>query len=311
VDSNWMPQCERFSQEGLGAVIYLRGHEGRGIGLHAKLHAYALQDTGLDTVEANLRLGLPVDARDYDMAAAILRDLGLRRIRLLSANPHKSAQLSDLGIEITARLPLPVTEHPENAFYLATKRRRMGHDNGRALPDAWRELLHGRVPDRAATATDAVLLERYGPLVAAGPMITIAQLAQSIDGFIALRTGDANYVSGEEDREHLHRLRALVDAVVVGAQTSLPTIRSSRPVLCPDLSGPRHHRPCCPDPQRCPSADRRRREDPLVRGCLSLMLYSELAPHVEVVTLPLENGRFQPTGAAGHAARARSGPGAG
>ena len=158
-----------IGQEGLGAVIYLRGHEGRGIGLHAKLHAYALQDTGLDTVDANLRLGLPVDARDYGAAAAILRDLGLRRIRLLSANPAKSAKLSDLGIEVTARLPLAVTEHAENARYLATKRNRMGHDNGHDLPDVWSELLHGRVPQRAVAGSEAVLLDRYGSIGSRGP----------------------------------------------------------------------------------------------------------------------------------------------
>ena len=91
----------------------------------------------------------------------------------------------------------------------------MGHDNGRALPEVWSELLHGRVPQRAVAGAEAVLLERYGPLVAAGPVITIAQLAQSSDGFIASRTGDANYVSSEEDREHLHRLRALVNPLRV------------------------------------------------------------------------------------------------
>ena len=112
-----------------------------------------------------------------------------------------------------------MTERAENAFYLATKRKRMGHDSTRSLPDVWSELLQGRVPNRAAAGSEALLLDRYGSLVAAGPTITIAQLAQSVDGFIASRTGDANYVSGEEDREHLHRLRALVDAVVVGAQT--------------------------------------------------------------------------------------------
>ena len=208
-----------ISREGLGLIIYLRGHEGRGIGLQAKLHAYALQDAGLDTVDANLQLGLPVDARDYNAAAAILNDLGVRRIRLLSANPNKSDRLGDLGIEVTARLPLHVTERAENAFYLATKRNRMGHDNTGNLPDVWSDLLQGWVPDKAAAGSDAVLLDRYGSLVAAGPTVTIAQLAQSVDGFIASRTGDANYVSGEEDREHLHRLRALVDAVIVGAQT--------------------------------------------------------------------------------------------
>ena len=274
-------------------VIYLRGHEGRGIGLHAKLHAYALQDSGLDTVDANLRLGLPVDARDYDVAAEILRDLGLRRIRLLSAI-YKSAQLSDLGIEVTARLPLPVTEHPENAFYLATKRRRMGHDNGHALPDVWSELLQGRVPDRAVTAREAVLLDLYGPLAANGSVITIAQLAQSIDGFIASRTGDANYVSGEEDREHLHRLRALVDAVVVGAQT----VTTDNPQLTTRaVPGPSPARVIIDPAARIPR-DARVLTDGSARTlwCVASDSHptSDLAPHVAVVTLPNERVWLRP-----------------
>lgn len=283
-----------IEREGLGVVIYLRGHEGRGIGLHAKLHAYALQDKGVDTVDANLRLGLPVDARDYHVAAAILRDLGLGRIRLLSANPHKSAQLSDLGIEVTARLPLPVTEHPENAFYLATKRSRMGHDNGHALPDVWSELLRGRVPDRAVTAREAVLLDLYGPLVAAGSVITIAQLAQSIDGFIASRTGDANYVSGEEDREHLHRLRALVDAVVVGAQT----VTTDNPQLTTRaVPGPSPARVIIDPAARIPR-DARVLTDGGARTlwCVASESHptTDLAPHVEVVTLPNERDWLPP-----------------
>jgi 3,4-dihydroxy 2-butanone 4-phosphate synthase / GTP cyclohydrolase II len=282
-----------ISREGLGLIIYLRGHEGRGIGLHAKLHAYALQDAGLDTVDANLRLGLPVDARDYNVAAAILRDLGLRRIRLLSANPNKSDRLGDLGIEITARVPLPVTERAENAFYLATKRTRMGHDNTRNLPDMWSELLQGRVPDRAAVGSDAVLLDRYGSLVAAGPTITIAQLAQSVDGFIASRTGDANYVSGEEDREHLHRLRALVDAVIVGAQT----VTADDPQLTTrTVPGPSPVRVII-DPQgRIP-----RKARVLTDGHAQTLWCvagdfgppPQLARHVEVVSLPHEAGRFE------------------
>ena len=283
-----------ISQEGLGAVIYLRGHEGRGIGLRAKLHAYALQDTGLDTVDANLRLGLPVDARDYGAAAAILRDLGLRRIRLLSANPAKSAKLSDLGIEVTARLPLVVTEHAENARYLATKRNRMGHDNGQNLPDVWSELLHGRVPGRAIAGPDAVLLDRYGPLVAAGPVITIAQLAQSIDGFIASRTGDANYVSGEEDREHLHRLRALVDAVVVGAQT---VVADNPQLTTRAVSGPSPVRVII-DPRARIPRDARVLTDGRAKTlwCVAAECRpsTALAPHVDLVSLPVAAGRIQP-----------------
>jgi GTP cyclohydrolase II len=281
-----------ISQEGLGAVIYLRGHEGRGIGLRAKLHAYALQDSGLDTVDANLRLGLPVDARDYDVAAAILHDLGLQRIRLLSANPDKSARLRDLGIEVTARVPLLVTEHAESARYLATKRNRMGHDNGHNLPDVWSELLHGRVPHRAA-AGQAGLLDRYGPLVAAGPMITIAQLAQSIDGFIASRTGDANYVSGEEDREHLHRLRALVNAVVVGAQT---VVADNPQLTTRAVPGPSPVRVIL-DPQARIPHDARVLTDGSARTLWCVETERgpiSGAPHVDCVSLPVSAGRFEP-----------------
>ncbi|HEY5788355.1 MAG TPA: GTP cyclohydrolase II [Microlunatus sp.] len=210
---------QEIGREGAGALIYLRGHEGRGIGLGAKLHAYALQDDGLDTVDANLQLGLPVDARAYDVAAAILADLGVRRVRLLSANPEKSARLRALGVEVVSRHRLPVTVRAENEHYLVTKQARMGHDTVQDLPDVWTELIAGRVPERTSAGSDAVLLERYGPLVAAGRRLRIGQLAQSADGFIASRTGDARYVSGSADREHLHRLRAVVDAVVVGVGT--------------------------------------------------------------------------------------------
>jgi GTP cyclohydrolase II len=285
---------QEIAREGLGVIIYLRGHEGRGIGLHAKLHAYALQDAGLDTIDANLRLGLPVDARNYDVAAAILHDLGVQRIRLLSANPEKSARLNDLGIEVTARLPLLVPEHAENAFYLATKRNRMGHDNMRDLPDVWSELLHGRVPHRAAAGPESELLDRYGSLVAAGPLITIAQLAQSIDGFIASRTGDANYVSGEEDREHLHRLRALVDAVVVGAQT----VTADNPQLTTRaVPGPSPVRVVIDPAGRIP------RQARLLTDGSAKTLWcvaagfdppAGLAPHVQVISLPVEEGWFQP-----------------
>jgi len=285
---------EEISREGLGVVIYLRGHEGRGIGLHAKLHAYALQDAGLDTVDANLRLGLPVDARDYDVAAAILHDLGLRRIRLLSANPEKSARLNDLGIEVTARLPLLVPEHAENALYLATKRKKMGHDNTSDLPDVWSELLQDRVPDRVAAGAESELLDRYGSLVAAGPLVTIGQLAQSVDGFIASRTGDANYVSGEEDREHLHRLRALVDTVVVGAQT----VAADNPQLTTRaVPGPSPVRVIIDPRARIPSqthvlTDSRAK----TLWCVAdgSVPATDLAPHVEIVALPASDGRFAP-----------------
>ncbi|GAA4425453.1 GTP cyclohydrolase II [Georgenia halophila] len=208
-----------IAREERGALVYARGHEGRGIGLLAKLRAYALQDAGLDTVDANLELGYPADARTYEEVADILHDLGATRVRLLSSNPEKAERLDDLGVEVISRHILAVADRPENAFYLDTKRRRMRHDPIAALPDPWTQMLTGHVPAYAAAGTDATLVDRYGPLVATGAPLTIAQLGQSMDGFIAARSGDAEFVTGEQDRTHLHRLRALVDAVVVGGAT--------------------------------------------------------------------------------------------
>jgi 3,4-dihydroxy 2-butanone 4-phosphate synthase/GTP cyclohydrolase II len=116
------------SQAGRGVVLYVRGHEGRGIGLMHKLQAYQLQDTGSDTVDANLELGLPADARDYGTGAQILVDLGIKTMRLLTNNPTKRAGLEGYGLEILGRVPLPVHATPENLRYLQTKRDRMGHD---------------------------------------------------------------------------------------------------------------------------------------------------------------------------------------
>lgn len=116
-----------IADEGRGIVVYLRGHEGRGIGLSAKLQAYGLQDGGLDTVDANLALGLPTDTRSYHRAADVLADLGVPRIRLMSSNPAKESQLRRHGIEVVARIALPVPARPENARYLEAKRARMGH----------------------------------------------------------------------------------------------------------------------------------------------------------------------------------------
>ncbi|MCF2537325.1 GTP cyclohydrolase II [Streptomyces sp. FB2] len=113
--------------EGSGIVVYLRGHEGRGIGLLAKLRAMALQAEGLDTVEANLALGLPVDARDYGAAAGILRDLDVRSVRLMSNNPRKREALIEHGIEVTEQVPLLIQPCESNITYLRTKRERMDH----------------------------------------------------------------------------------------------------------------------------------------------------------------------------------------
>ncbi|MBV9604110.1 MAG: GTP cyclohydrolase II, partial [Solirubrobacterales bacterium] len=113
---------------GSGVVVYLRGHEGRGIGLIDKLNAYQLQDVdALDTVDANLRLGHPSDGRDYAVGMQILADLGIKRIRLLTNNPTKRAGLETYGMSIVETVPLLATPTPENVAYLATKQRRMGH----------------------------------------------------------------------------------------------------------------------------------------------------------------------------------------
>ncbi|WP_127820289.1 GTP cyclohydrolase II [Microbacterium sp. CPCC 204701] len=117
---------DAIEQDG-GVVIYMRGHEGRGIGLINKLRAYSLQERGLDTVDANLALGLPADARDYAAAAGILADLGIERVRLLTNNSDKANQLRDLGLDIVEQVPLLVGVGPNNHQYLTTKRDRMGH----------------------------------------------------------------------------------------------------------------------------------------------------------------------------------------
>ena len=116
---------EHISKEG-GVLLYLR-QEGRGIGLAAKIHAYKLQEKGLDTIEANEKLGFASDLRDYGMGAQILHDLGVRRIRLLTNNPKKVVGLEGYGLEIAEQLPIALPSNPHNEKYLETKRTRMGH----------------------------------------------------------------------------------------------------------------------------------------------------------------------------------------
>jgi 3,4-dihydroxy 2-butanone 4-phosphate synthase/GTP cyclohydrolase II len=125
------PQLHRsmeiIAQEGRGVIVYLRGHEGRGIGLAHKLRAYQLQEQGLDTVEANEALGLPVDSRDYGIGSQILVDLGVKKMRLLTNNPTKYGGLSGFGLEIVERVPLVIEPHADNLRYLQTKANKMGH----------------------------------------------------------------------------------------------------------------------------------------------------------------------------------------
>ena len=185
-----------IGRSGRGVLLYLR-HEGRGIGLFDKIRAYALQDGGLDTVDANVALGLPVDARNYASAAAVLHRLGVRSARVLTNNPAKLRSLAEHGVEVVERVPLEALPNPVSRPYLVTKQRRMGH--------LLRTMDQREAPEHRLRAT---------------PFVTI-HYAQTIDGRIATRTGDARWVSGESSLRLAHELRASHDAVMVGIGTVL------------------------------------------------------------------------------------------
>ncbi|MGK5114396.1 MULTISPECIES: GTP cyclohydrolase II [unclassified Geodermatophilus] len=196
--------------EGRGIVLYLNGHEGRGIGLVNKLRAYVQQDAGADTVEANLRLGLEADLRDYADAAAVLETLGVRTVRLLSNNPAKLHGLRRNGIAVESIRPLRTAAHPRNRAYLETKQARFGHlrPGGTGLDE---------LP--AAPVDVADLLGSLRPR-ADRPHVVL-KYAQTLDGRIATYTGDAKWISGEPERRVAHAMRAGCDAVLVGAGTLL------------------------------------------------------------------------------------------
>jgi len=197
-----------IAAEGRGVLVYATGHEGRGIGLVNKLRAYLEQERGADTVDANLRLGLPVDARDYGEAAAVLTALGVRSVSLLTNNPAKVDGLRAAGIAVEAVLPIPTAANVRNLDYLRTKTVRMRHvaPAGEALP-----LLGPAPPDVAR------LLGRVEPRP--GRPYVVLKYAQTLDGRIASRTGDSKWISGEAERRISHALRAASDAVLVGVGT--------------------------------------------------------------------------------------------
>lgn len=208
----------RVASAGRGVILYLR-QEGRGIGLAEKLRAYNLQDQGLDTVDANIRLGHLPDARDYGVAAQILRELGIDTVQLLTNNPTKVAGLTGYGIKVASRVPLVITPRPQNREYLHTKAERMGH-----LLDA--PTSRDTTASVPATGTPAMevlfdLLDttRTQPMTAR-PFVTLSY-AQSLDGCAAGVEDRPLAISGDAARCFTHRLRAAHDGILVGIGTVL------------------------------------------------------------------------------------------
>jgi GTP cyclohydrolase II len=194
--------------EGRGVVLYLTGHEGRGIGLVNKFRAYMEQDLGADTLDANLRLGFPADGRDYSDAGAVLTALGVRSVRLLSNNPTKAAALRRAGVHVAAVEPLPTAPHARNLRYLRTKAGRFGHV--RPTGTSLTELPH--VPVDVSRLLGPIRPHVDRPYL-------LVKYSQTVDGRIATRTGDSKWISGEAERRISHALRAACDAVLVGAGT--------------------------------------------------------------------------------------------
>jgi 3,4-dihydroxy 2-butanone 4-phosphate synthase/GTP cyclohydrolase II len=199
-----------ISAEGRGVLVYVTGHEGRGIGLVNKLRAYMLQENGADTFDANVRLGFPPDARDWEMAARCLTLLGIRSVRLMTNNPSKAEALQRAGIDVDESVPLQTSPHVRNVQYLRAKEARLGHVAPAGEP------LDGNGIGQATNV--APLLGRS----AAPPWrpYVVLKYAQTVDGRIATRGGDAKWISSEAERRISHALRAACDAVLVGVGTA-------------------------------------------------------------------------------------------
>jgi 3,4-dihydroxy 2-butanone 4-phosphate synthase/GTP cyclohydrolase II len=202
-----------IAAEQRGALIYATGHEGRGIGLLNKLRSYVEQDQGADTVDANLRLGLPIDARDYRDAATVLSALGVRSVRLLTNNPAKVAGLREAGTVVTSTVPIATSPHERNIDYLHAKELRLGHVHpaGAPLPE---------IGNLLGSALDtSVILGRVQPRH--DRPYVVLKFAQTLDGRIATSTGDAKWISTEAERTVTHALRAACDCILVGIGTVL------------------------------------------------------------------------------------------
>jgi GTP cyclohydrolase II len=199
-----------ITAEGRGVLVYVTGHEGRGIGLVNKLRAYMLQENGEDTIDANAGLGFPPDARDYDAAARCLVLLGIRSVRLLTNNPSKVEALTRAGIDVDETVPLQTSPHVRNVDYLRAKEARLGHVAPAGAP------LEG---NGIGEATNVAPLLGRSAAPAWRPYVVL-KYAQTVDGRIATRHGDAKWISGEPERRISHALRAACDAVLVGVGTA-------------------------------------------------------------------------------------------
>jgi GTP cyclohydrolase II len=195
----------RLAAEERGLLLYAVGDEGRGIGIVNKLRAYRLQDLGLDTVEANAQLGLPIDSRDFREAADILRSLGVRSVRLLTNNPAKVAGIREAGIRVDEVLPVTTSPNRRSLAYLRTKRERLGHEPFGEEP--------GETPSSAVDVAELV-----GDPHGRRPYVVL-KYAQTVDGRTATSTGDSRWISSAEERVLSHSVRASCDAVAVGIGT--------------------------------------------------------------------------------------------
>jgi GTP cyclohydrolase II len=203
--------AREIAAEGRGVLVYATDHEGRGIGLVNKLRAYMLQEDGADTIDANVHLGFPPDARRYDAGACCLDLLGVRSVRLLTNNPSKVEALTRAGIVVEQTVPLQTSPHVRNFEYLDAKETRLGHIAPAGVP------LEGNSIGEAVNV--APLLGR-----AAAPSwrpYVVLKYAQTVDGRIATRLGDAKWISSEAERRISHGLRAACDAVLVGVGTAI------------------------------------------------------------------------------------------
>jgi GTP cyclohydrolase II len=203
--------AREIAAEGRGVLVYATDHEGRGIGLVNKLRAYMLQEDGADTIDANIHLGFPPDARKYDAAACCLGILGVHSVRLLTNNPTKVEALTRAGVDVEQTVPLQTSPHIRNAEYLHAKEARLGHVAPAGAP------LDG---DPIGEAIDvAPLLGR--PAAPSWRPYVVLKYAQTVDGRIATRRGEAKWISSEAERRISHGLRAACDAVLVGVGTAI------------------------------------------------------------------------------------------